>query len=245
MYEIIQKLIPPGKGIRGPKRQSILTPRGMAWHWTANLNKGAGVENHWKFCNRSEYGAQYYIDSKTIAQFVPDIEVTWHAGPGRLFTDYIRKKYPSGANSSLIGVEMCVNSDGDWEETYQRAVFLGAVKCIEYGWDPHKNFERHFDCTGKDCPRMMTKFVSGGEAAWLKFREDVSIMVRRLNNMFTDIENHWARVFIEAAAKDGIIRGGEDGRFRPNDPITRAETVVIVTRAIDNLKGKILRGELK
>ena len=42
---------------------------------------------------------------------------------------------------------------------------------------------------------------------------------------FKDIENHWAQEAIHQAYGNGIIKGYEDNTFRPNNAITRAETV--------------------
>ncbi|WP_143833698.1 S8 family serine peptidase [Oceanobacillus senegalensis] len=54
---------------------------------------------------------------------------------------------------------------------------------------------------------------------------------------FKDVPtDHWALGYIEAAAKEGIITGNEDGQFHPNHPLTRAEMAAILTRAYD-LKG--------
>jgi uncharacterized lipoprotein YddW (UPF0748 family) len=48
---------------------------------------------------------------------------------------------------------------------------------------------------------------------------------------FTDIQTHWARPFIESLAQRGIIRGFEDGTFRPDQLITRAEFAAILRSA--------------
>ncbi|MGF1675894.1 MAG: S-layer homology domain-containing protein, partial [Rivularia sp. (in: cyanobacteria)] len=40
---------------------------------------------------------------------------------------------------------------------------------------------------------------------------------------FPDITNHWARPFIEALARRGILNGYPDGTFRPDNSVTRAE----------------------
>ncbi|HSQ89397.1 N-acetylmuramoyl-L-alanine amidase, partial [Romboutsia sp.] len=47
---------------------------------------------------------------------------------------------------------------------------------------------------------------------------------------FSDIQNHWAKVSIEDFASKGYIGGYEDGTFRPDNPITRAEFVKIVNK---------------
>ena len=141
MYTIEQRFVPAGIGIRAPKfvdsAKTIplggFIPMGMCWHWTANTRAGANADAHWTFWNRHFEGAHYAVDSTKILFCAPEDEVTYHTAGGVYATALARSKYPRGANLSLIGVEMCVNSDGDWAETYARAVWLGAVKCIEYG----------------------------------------------------------------------------------------------------------------
>lgn len=50
---------------------------------------------------------------------------------------------------------------------------------------------------------------------------------------FLDIRNHWARPYIELAAGNGWILGYPDGTFRPNQTITRAETMAMINRVLD------------
>lgn len=49
---------------------------------------------------------------------------------------------------------------------------------------------------------------------------------------FSDIAGHWAQAAVETTAKAGMITGYEDGTFRPNQTLTRAEAVTIVNRAL-------------
>ncbi len=46
-----------------------------------------------------------------------------------------------------------------------------------------------------------------------------------------DIQGHWAQAEIDALMETGVVRGYEDGSFRPDDPITRAEFVSLLNRA--------------
>lgn len=46
--------------------------------------------------------------------------------------------------------------------------------------------------------------------------------------VFPDTASHWSRSEVEAAAGLGLFSGYADGRFRPDQPITRAEFVKIV-----------------
>jgi pectate disaccharide-lyase len=49
---------------------------------------------------------------------------------------------------------------------------------------------------------------------------------------FSDSGSHWAKSAIEQAAAAGWVNGYEDGSFRPDQSITRAETVVLLNRAL-------------
>ncbi len=49
---------------------------------------------------------------------------------------------------------------------------------------------------------------------------------------FSDIKNHWAENYIADLQKKGIVNGDENGRFNPDNQITRAEFIAIVTRSM-------------
>ncbi len=51
---------------------------------------------------------------------------------------------------------------------------------------------------------------------------------------YSDVpENAWFTDYVEAASRVGLIQGFEDGTFRPNTNITRAQACVIVNRALN------------
>ena len=50
---------------------------------------------------------------------------------------------------------------------------------------------------------------------------------------FNDIANHWAKDEIAVAANNGWVNGYEDGSFRPQNKITRAETMSLVNRVLN------------
>ena len=52
---------------------------------------------------------------------------------------------------------------------------------------------------------------------------------------FTDISGHWAEAEIERAATLGWINGYEDGKFRPDAEITRAEAMTLINRVLQRL----------
>ena len=50
---------------------------------------------------------------------------------------------------------------------------------------------------------------------------------------FDDIANHWAKDEISVAANNGWVNGYKDGSFRPQNNITRAETMSLVNRVLN------------
>ncbi|MCL1835190.1 MAG: von Willebrand factor type A domain-containing protein [Oscillospiraceae bacterium] len=54
---------------------------------------------------------------------------------------------------------------------------------------------------------------------------------------FADVDAHWAKEYIEAAASMGLVNGLGDGRFGPDEKITCEQAITIVVRAV--------RGSLK
>lgn len=52
---------------------------------------------------------------------------------------------------------------------------------------------------------------------------------------FSDIKGHWAKAYIERAAELGWISGFQDGTFRPDAYITRAQAVTMINRMLNRL----------
>ncbi|MBP3629482.1 MAG: S-layer homology domain-containing protein, partial [Anaerotignum sp.] len=52
-------------------------------------------------------------------------------------------------------------------------------------------------------------------------------------NRFPDVEGHWAEAYINSAAEKGWLSGYEDGLYRPNQYITRAETMSMINRVLN------------
>ena len=71
-------------------------------------------------------------------------------------------------------------------------------------------------------------------------REQLAVVICRffqfssqfLNNPFSDITGSWAYEYIVSAAEHGLMRGYEDGTFRPMNAVTRAEIITVINRAI-------------
>ena len=49
---------------------------------------------------------------------------------------------------------------------------------------------------------------------------------------YNDIQSHWGRTYIEKLSKQGIIAGYDDGNFRPDKNVTRAEFTKLVVSTL-------------
>lgn len=157
--------------LRNPERYTIYDLKGVVVHWTANTMNGA---NSWAnrnyFNSTSRFAsAHYLVDQETVLQCLPENEVAFHVGAH----DYKPIGLHIGEgnknpNYFLIGIEMCVNEDADWEATYRNSVALAQQLLNKYNFTVFQLY-RHYDITGKDCPRMLID-----EQAWQAFRSDVN-----------------------------------------------------------------------
>ena len=101
-----------------------MTPRYITVHNTGNVNKGADALAHATFLKNSKdtTGWHFTVDDKRIIQHIPCWENAWHATDGR-----------GPGNVYSIGIEICVNSDGDYDKAEANAVEL-----IRYLMDKYK-----------------------------------------------------------------------------------------------------------
>lgn len=49
--------------------------------------------------------------------------------------------------------------------------------------------------------------------------------------MFSDMTGHWAKKYVDALAKEGVVKGRSAGKYEPEGIISRAEFVTIIGRA--------------
>jgi N-acetylmuramoyl-L-alanine amidase len=171
----IKQMILTNKNRPGIKLKKL---KGIAMHWTANENNGADAVANRNYFNSTTTAASahYIVDEHQIIQCVPDDEVAWHVGAKRYTEMGMRiAEMPHGPNYYLIGVEMCVNRDGDWNKTYRNSVELAAHLLKKHNLTI-QDLYRHYDITGKDCPRMMVNAIQ-----WLMFKQDVAKLLSGTN----------------------------------------------------------------
>lgn len=125
----------------------------------------------------------------------------------RLMTDDARAKFDSLDNSFSDVAK------GKW---YNRAISTLAKAGIIKG-DPAGTYRPDDPITRAEMAAIIARFGD--------FKEG--------GKTFNDISGHWAQKYIELAASNGWINGNPDGTFKPNNNITRAETVAMINRVLD------------
>lgn len=134
------------------------TPREIRYvviHETGNPAAGADAAAHGKLQAAGGEGKtswHYTVDDHEIWHSIPDDEVAYHAGDGR----------DGDGNLHGIGVELCVNADGDFEKTFDNGARLTGWLMATYGI-PAENIREHFDFTGKNCPQTIRESDRMGE----------------------------------------------------------------------------------
>lgn len=78
-----------------------------------------------------------------------------------------------------------------------------------------------------------TVAVKAVDAAGNESIQSPSVMFTTAGTLsFTDTENHWAKDFIQKAAKAGIMKGYSDGTFKPEQNVTRAQVATMLVRSL-------------
>lgn len=90
------------------------------------------------------------MDDHQIYQHLPDNEEAWHSGDRE-------------GNHSSIGIELCVNADGNFDQTMENAAKLTAFLLKEYDLTID-DVKQHYDFNGKDCPLIIRQ-----EGRWDEF----------------------------------------------------------------------------
>ena len=125
----------------------------------------------------------------------------------RLLTDEARMQYDK-TTSSFSDIK-----DGAWCcRAVSTLTNMGIIKGYTDG-----TFRPNADITRAELATIIARFA----------KLDVN------TKTFSDITGHWAQKNIELAAGNGWINGYEDGTFRPNNNITRAETFAMINRVLD------------
>jgi len=152
---IKQMFVPKGR----KNRPGVANPRTyITIHETGNKATGADAEAHGAYvrgdsAEASRVSWHYTVDDDSIVQHIPDEETAYHAGDGA-----------SGpGNAKSIGIEICVNEDGDFEKAKTNAAALVRLLMEEHGIDI-EHVVQHNHWNGKDCPKTIRAITGAWEA---------------------------------------------------------------------------------
>lgn len=208
-------------------------------HDTGNRGAGADAKSHFSYFNGGNRGssADIFVDD-TSAWYVNNYKkyYSWHCGDGK-------GRYGI-TNSNSIGVEMCINSDGDYKKTLNNTVQIVKELMQELNI-PSNCVVRHYDASRKNCPQSMSQ---NNWKIWLEFKNMIEEMItmpqyEELKNEIKDLtetvkilateiaelknpmvynyidENmpEWARPTIQKLVEKGYLKGDEKGLNLTND----------------------------
>lgn len=163
-------------------------------HYFGSLGTAEAVANYFQSKYRGA-SAHYSLDeSSNVYQSVEVGDIAWHCGAKSY-------KHPSCRNSNSIGIEVRPHklstktmnaSDKDWY--FKDEVIDNLVEFTQYLMDkynvPVENVIRHYDVTGKLCPRPMVGddineyHKKSGNQMWSEFKS--RLVSRKENNNIVD-----------------------------------------------------------
>ena len=180
------------------------------------------AENNVNYFNGGDRGASanYFVDrSGIVCEYCdPSKYYAWHCG-GSLESSH-HPYHGKCTNRNSIGIEICTHNNGrNWEFTAKAvaaAVELTKNLMKQFGV-PASNVIRHYDVTGKSCPRVPGWGAVGGDAEWKKFKAQISGVSGLSKGDRGDAVKEMQKMLIACGYSCGSC--GADGSFG-NDTLT-------------------------
>lgn len=219
-------------------------------HDTGNSSIGANAIAHYNYFNGGDRSssADFFIDDAQIL-CVNDYYkfYTWHCGDGK-------GRYGI-SNRNSIGIEICINSDGNRAKAIENAISVTKELMKELDI-PIERVVRHYDASRKKCPSTMNK---NGWAEWYEFKnklqteeltvsqyEELKSMVTKLANDINELKNpmiydwiddnmpDWAKNTISKLYDKGYLKGNEEGKLNLDRNMLRILVILNRSGAFDN-----------
>lgn len=133
-----------------PNRPNVsyerMVPRTIIVHNTGNRSPGADAHMHARYlrgpeARRRKVSWHYTVDDQRVVKHLPLTTVGWHAGD-------------ANANSTSIGVEVCMHEGIDQAAADDRAARLIAALLHDFAWTTDA-VRTHESVTGKRCPSLL------------------------------------------------------------------------------------------
>ena len=217
--------------ITNPKKLQyfVFNPTTLTIHSTGNKTSTAQNERDYlnSSSNTSSTSFHIVVDDRQAIECLPLTMRTYHATDG---------SGPKSGNATSLSIEIC--ESGNRLQTLRNAAWTAAKVLRERGWGVGK-LRQHHDWHNKDCPRILRNAEQGYTWDW--FVNQVEKELKEDNTMaktkFPDVpDNHWAADRIAQMADLGLIKGFEDGTYKPSQYMSRAEMATVFGRFYDLLK---------
>lgn len=184
-------------------------------HDTANTGKGADAMAHYRYLQHTTRAgsAHYYVDDKEIVQTIDDSVVAWSVGDKWARKNRTRDDV---TNYNSISVELCINEGIDKAKAYDNLLWLTRYLMQKY----HAEVVRHFDATGKPCPRS---WQANNWAQWWQFKKEL-----------INMPSKWAEKDWNWAVDNHITDGSN-----PQGQCTREQVVSLLKRMYDLIKREV------
>src|SRR5699024_10284285 len=191
-------------------------------------------KNGLRFANVDEYKG----DNKHVVQSFSDKSQCWHAGNATY-------------NRNSIGIEICVNSDGNYKKAVDNAAEL--VKSLMKKYNiPIGNVIQHNKASGKDCPHFMRACSKG--VKWSQFISKIgdkkgttttSSSSGSSGTSYTSVASTWTGQNLKKYHKGGAVKQLQKLVGVKADGYFGADTVNAVKKAqkkhglaVDGIAGK-------
>lgn len=219
-------------------------------HYTANDGDTDEGNGNYFANNIVKASAHYFVDGNSITQSVPDDYVAWSVG-GSKYNDCNKtgggKFYGQCTNTNSISIELCDevrNGISDFSPaTIENAIELTKLLMKKYNVDINRII-RHFDVTGKPCPKPYVD-----NARWKEFKnlitesgdltmtqyEELKAKIEKLENSTEKVYHYtmeipkWGRPTIQKLLDKGLYKGTSESDL--NLPENLLRTLVINDRA--------------
>lgn len=199
-------------------------------HSTGNADSTAENERNWldNISNTRDASWHYVVGENVIIQALPDDAEAWHCGD-------------SNGNKYSLSVEIC--ESGDRKKTLRNAAEFVAQKADELGLSENE-IVRHFDWTGKNCPRILIddKYIKAG-MDWKWFIMEVkgfmaNITQHEFNEMLDNYleerakkePSEWSENARKWAESNNIVVGDENGSKKYKSFVTKEELVAVLCK---------------
>lgn len=170
---------------------------------------------------------------------------TWHCGDG--------KGQYGITNANSIGIEICINSDGDRDKAISNTIELVRELMSELSI-PINRVVRHYDASRKNCPASMR---NDNWSEWYEFKkritedltmsqyEELKSMINSLSNRVNTLESpmiynyiddnmpSYARDTVKKLVDKGYLKGETSG-LKLNDEMLRLFVILDRSGVFDN-----------